>query len=214
MTTPDLVLYHAPGACSQVSRCALEQAELPYRLELVNFASAESKAELARVSPLAKVPTLLIDGEVLTENAAIQVYIAALRPDAGLFPMSSDPRFGAEVQSGLSFCGGTLHPIVRGLFNPARLTTGEIDGVRERARELAEKSFGYAEARLAERGWWLGTWSILDVYLNWTVQIATWGGFDFAKMPQLASLQERQMERPSFARMMQGEKEARSALGQ
>ena len=67
----------------------------------------------------------------------------------------------------MSFCGGTLHPIVRGLANPARLTTGDGDGVREQSRYLATKSFGYAERRLAERGWWLGTVSIVDVYLNW-----------------------------------------------
>lgn len=214
MITPKLTLYHAPGACSQVSRCALEEAGLPYELELLNFGAGDQKRpEFLVISPLGKVPTLVIDGAPLTENAAILVYIASLRPAAGLFPPSFDPRAIAEAQGGLSFCGGTLHPIVRGIFNPGRLTTGDIDGVRARATELGIKAFGEAERRLAERGWWLGTWSIVDVYLNWAFSVASAGGFDTAPYPHLTGLKERLMARPAFARMMAGEAEARETLG-
>jgi len=214
MINPKLTLYHMPGACSLVSRCALEEAGLPYELELLNLqAGDQNKPDFLAISPLGKVPTLVIDGEPLTENAAIIVYIASLRPVAGLFPVSFDPRAIAEAQGGLSFCGGTLHPIVRGLINPARLTTGEIGGVRERAMELAVKAFGTAEQRLAERGWWLGTWSIVDVYLNWAFSLASRGGFDPAPFPNLAGLQARLLERPAFAQVMALEAEARAALG-
>ena len=83
---PDLILYHSPGACSQVCVFALEQAQLPYDLRLVDMKTSEqTKPEYTAVSPLGKVPALVIDGTVLTENAAIQTYIAALRPQAGLF---------------------------------------------------------------------------------------------------------------------------------
>jgi glutathione S-transferase len=196
MIAPKLTLYHMPGACSFVSRCALEEAGLPYEVELLNLrAGDQNKPDFLAISPLGKVPTLVIDGEPLTENAAIIVYIASLRPIAGLFPVSLDPRAIAEAQGGLSFCGGTLHPIVRGLINPARMTTGEVEGVRERAMELAVKSFAAAEQRLAERGWWLGAWSIVDVYLNWAFGLACVGGLD------------------AFARVMALEAEARAALG-
>lgn len=214
MLAPDLVLYHAPGACSQVSRIALEEAGLPHRVELVNFAAGDqTKPEYAKVSPLGKVPALMIDGTPLTENAAIIVYIAALRPAAGLFPLSTDARVIAEAQGGLSFCGGTLHPIVRGLINPLRVTTGDIDGVRERSTELAHKSFGYADARLAERGWWLGNWSIVDVYLHWAWSIAMRAGFDGSALPHMSGLRDRLLERPAFARVMALEAEAMKALG-
>lgn len=211
---PELVLYHAPGACSTVSRAALEEAGLPHRVELVNTGAGEQhRPEYAKVSPLGKVPALTIDGVPLIENAAILIFIASLRPAAGLFPLSTDPRAIAEAQGGLSFCGGTLHPIVRGLFNPGRLTAGDVDGVRERATELAVKSFGYAETRLAERGWWLGAWSIVDVYLHWAWSIAMRAGFDGGAYPHLRGLQERLMTRPAFARVMALEAEAVRTLG-
>jgi glutathione S-transferase len=214
MITPKLILYHQPGACSTVARCALEEADLPYEVELLNLkAGDQNKPDFLTISPLGKVPTLVIDGQPLTENAAIIVYIASLRPAAGLFPVSFDPRAIAEAQGGLSFCGGTLHPIVRGLINPARLATGATEGVRERAMELAQKAFGAAEARLAAHGWWLGAWSIVDVYLNWAFGLACLGGLDAAAYPHLAGLQARLLERPAFARLMALEAEARAALG-
>ena len=214
MAQPKLVLYHFPGACSQVAVCALEQAGLEYRLELVNLAAGDqSKPDYLAVNPLGKVPLLTIDGEPLSENAAILTYISALRPDAGLFPSGDDARMRAEAVGGISFCGGTLHPIVRGLANPQRLTTGEGAPVREKSTELANKSFKQAEQRLAERGWWLGECSIVDVYLNWAFGVARRAGFDTAPFPLLDGLAARLGERPTFARMREIDAQARGELG-
>lgn len=209
-----LLLYHFPGACSQVSVFALEEAGLAYSLELVNLAKDEqSRPEFLSVSPMGKVPTLLIDGMPLFENAAIQVYIAALHPGARLFPTNPSPHVQAEIISGLAFCGGTLHPQVRGIVNPSRLTTGEGAPVREKATALAKKSFGYAERRIAQHRWWLGDWSTIDVYLNWAFTTACQGGFDASAFPELSALAERLSARPAFRRMIEGETRAREALG-
>ena len=116
---PDLVLYHFPGACSQVCVFALEQTGLKYELRLIDLSTNEqSSPAYYPISSLGKVPAMMIDGVVLTENAAIQTYIAELRPEAGLFPEDRSPLAMANRQAGFSFCGGTLHPIVRGLRNP------------------------------------------------------------------------------------------------
>jgi glutathione S-transferase len=213
VSQPELVLYHFPGACSQVAVCALELAGLDYRVELVNLAAGEQgKPEYLAVNPLGKVPLLLIDGIPLSENAAILTYIAALRPAAGLFPGDSDARMRAEAVGGMSFCGGTLHPIVRGLANPGRLTTGDGEPVREKSTELANKSFKQAEQRLAARGWWLGDWSIVDVYLNWAFGVARNAGFDTTRFPELDRLRERLSERPAFERMLEIEAQSRTRL--
>jgi glutathione S-transferase len=213
MPQPELVLYHFPGACSQVSICALETAGLRYEVRLVNLAAGEqSGANYLEVSPLGKVPLLLIDGEPLSENAAILTYIAALRPDAGLFPADPSPRMRAEAVGGMSFCGGTLHPQIRGIANPSRLTDGDGEPVRQRSEALAKKSFGYAERRLAEREWWLGEWSIVDVYLNWAFTVATNAKFDRAPYPRLAGHAAKMADRPAFQRMLEIDAEARATL--
>jgi glutathione S-transferase len=157
MPQPELTLYHFPGACSQVALCALEEAGLDYRLEVVDLhAGQQNTPDYLAVNPLGKVPYLLIDGVGLGENAAILSYIAALRPEAHLLPSPTDARQWAEGVGGMSFCGGTLHPAVRGIANPIRLTTGDIEGVRERATELATKAFKQANRRIGERG---GGWA-------------------------------------------------------
>ena len=210
---PDLTLFHFPGSCSQVSVCALEEAGLEYQLELVNLAaSQQGGADYLAVNPMGKVPYLLIDGVGLAENSAILTYVAALRPAAGLFPSWDDPRMRAESVGGMSFCSGTVHPAVRGIANPQRLTTGETAGVKDKATELAGKAFKQAEYRIAERGWWLGEWSIVDVYLHWAFGVATNNGFDTAPFPELVRLSDRLTERASFRRMQQVNQQARDVL--
>ncbi len=212
---PELVLYHFPGACSSVAVFSLEQAGLDYQVQLVDLKTNEQASpQYGAISPLGKVPALRIDGQILTENAAIQTYIAALAPQAGLFPQDSSPLALARRAQGLSFCGGTLHPIVRGLANPSRLTEGDEEGVRAKSRYLAKKSYGFAEQHLAKSGWWLGEFSVIDVYLNWTISVARRAGFDFSQFPTLDALHNRLMERPAFARMMQKEAEAIAELDQ
>lgn len=214
MTSPTLTLHHFPGACSQVAVCALEEAGLAYTLQLVNITTGDqSRPDFLAISPMGKVPTLLIDGTPLIENAAILTYIATLSPGAGLLPDDGSPLARANAVGGLAFCGGTLHPIVRGIANPARLTTGDGAPVREMATTLAAKSFGYAERRLAERGWWLGQRSIVDVYLHWAFATARKGGMDASALPVLSGLAERLMAMPGFARMQDIETESRAKLG-
>lgn len=211
---PALTLYHFPGACSQVSICALETAGLAYDVKLVNLAVGEQTgADYLGISPLGKVPLLMIDGDPLTENAAILTYIAALRPDAGLFPADPSPRMRAEAVGGMSFCGGALHPQIRGIANPQRITDGDGEPVRQRSKALAKKSFAYAEQRIGEHGWWLGTWSIVDVYLNWAFTVARNAGFDAAPFPHLCALKHRMSDRPAFARMLETDAAARETLG-
>ena len=214
MTTPELTLFHFPGACSRVSLCALEMAQLPYELKLVNVARGEQgEPAYKEISALGKVPALLVDGEPLLENSAIITLIHALRPDAGVFPRDDAPLMRAEGVGGLSFCGGTLHPQVRGVFNPARLTTGDVEPVRERSLELVAKSFAYADARIAAQGWWLGQVSIVDVYLDWAFAIARKGPFDPAPYPNLVALEERLSSVPAYVRMQDAERRSSAALG-
>ncbi|MDB5579246.1 MAG: glutathione S-transferase [Bradyrhizobium sp.] len=87
-------------------------------MRLIDIGKGQQSApSYLAVSPLGKVPALLI-GTPLLENAAILTLIHAMRPDAQILPPDDDPLARAEGVGGLSFCGGTLHPIARGLFNP------------------------------------------------------------------------------------------------
>ena len=146
---------------------------------------------------------MLIDGQLLRENIALLSFIAEARPQAGVFPADSSPWSVAQRVSGLSFCSGTLHQIVRGLLNPGRLTKADGEPVRAKFRVLAITAYAYAENRLSRSGWWLGQRSIVDVYLAWTVAVARKGGFDLSPWPMLEGLSERLAEWPSVRRILE-----------
>ena len=214
MTDPKLILYHFPGACSRVTVCALEMAGLAYELELINlFAGKQTEPEYKMISPLGKVPLMMIDGEPMAENLGIITYIEALRPDAGIFPANASPRMRGEAVGGMAFCSGTVHPQIRGITNPQRVTAGDLEGVREKSRELLHKSYAYAQKRLAANGWWLGELSIVDIYLDWTASVARNGGFDMSAYPLVNGLESRLADVPAYARMQAEEKDSRSKLG-
>lgn len=213
-TAPDLMLYHFPNACSRVSICALEMAGLDYRLQLVNLAKGEqNEPTYQAISPLGKVPMLIVDGEPLMENGAILTLIHTLRPDAGVFPRDPSLRLRAEGVGGLTFCSATLHPIIRGIANPSRMTSGDGAPVREKSLALAAKAFGYAESRMAERGWWLGNLSIVDVYLDWAFSVARRAGLDPQAYPLLDGLEHRLMALPAYVRMHDVDRRSMAELG-
>lgn len=209
-----VLLYAFPGACSQVTLYALEQAGMEYRTHLVNLAAGEqTRSAYSDIVPTKKVPALLIDGSFLLENAAILFWIASSAPDKNLLPVPGTQLDRSQQISALAFCSGTLHPVTRAIFAPQRFTDGDVDGVRAKGKEIAKTVFGYAERRFRENGWWFETESLIDVYVNWAFTTAVKGGLDQAAFPHLAQLHERLLERPAFVRVLEWEAAARKQLG-
>jgi glutathione S-transferase len=90
-----LKLYYAPHACSLAPHIALEEAGADYEPVLVNFAEGEQRgAEYAKINPKGRVPALVTDRGVLTENPVILGYIAQTFPDAKLADNDDSFAFG------------------------------------------------------------------------------------------------------------------------
>ena len=80
MTRP-LILYYAPTACSMAPHIALEEIGVPFEPRRIDLAKGEqSSADFLALSPLGRVPTLIVDGEAVTEVPALLTYIAGLKP--------------------------------------------------------------------------------------------------------------------------------------
>jgi glutathione S-transferase len=169
MTT--LQLHFAPDTCARVPLIALEEIGHPYNLEVVAFMKGQHRsAEYLALNPKAKVPTLVVDGEPLTENVAILSWLAERFPDANLLPRPDESLARARVLADLAYCASGLHPIVTRLRIP-QFFCDTADGA-QRVFEMAEASmrpnFALIDACLARQRWWYGDcWSIVDAYLNW-----------------------------------------------
>ncbi|HEY9107072.1 MAG TPA: glutathione S-transferase family protein [Roseateles sp.] len=92
MTT--LTLYGAQASGSVAVEAALTLLGLPYSLiEGATWAEEAARDRVATSNPMRQIPTLVMpDGEVMTESAAILIYLADLDPAATLAPAPGDPR--------------------------------------------------------------------------------------------------------------------------
>ncbi|HEY4264819.1 MAG TPA: glutathione S-transferase family protein [Micropepsaceae bacterium] len=187
-----MTLYFAPGSSSMAAHIALHEVGADFESRPMSFAKKDmqSPAYLA-INPEGKVPTLVIDGRPLTEVAGILVYLARKFPEAGLLP-ADDPETEAQAISWMSFTASTLHP------------------ARRRGLDYTRNVYRIADARLGNRQWALGRYSIADIHLfrlYWRFTRAV----DVAPemFPHLAAHHERMMARPAVQRTFETE----SAIG-
>ena len=204
MTT--MTLFFAPDSCARVPLIALEEIGSPYKLELVAFVSGQHKSpEYLALNPKAKVPTLVVDGEPLTENVAILSWLAERFPQARLLPEFHDEFARARLIADLTFCASGLHPIVTRLRIP-HFFCDTAEGSR-RVFEMAElamrPNFDLLEQRLGVSHWWYGDhWSIVDAYINWVWFRVTGTQFDGSAYPNLRRHDAQMKERPAVQKAL------------
>jgi glutathione S-transferase len=84
----DYTFYTNPKSRGQIARWALHEVDADYDQVLVDW--KDKSPQFLAVNPMGKVPTLvhhLDDGDrVVTEAAAICLYLAEMHPEAGLLP--------------------------------------------------------------------------------------------------------------------------------
>jgi len=187
-----LTFYFSPGSSAMAPHIALHEVGAEFEPRPILLAGKDNHSpEYLALNPEGKVPTLLIDGRILTEVAGILYYLARRYPEAGLLP-AGDIEAEAQVVSWMSFIASTLHPARR------------IGGARQ------HEVFGYAERKLANRTWAVGAYSIADIHLfrlywRWVGS----GGPAPGECPGLTAHYERMMERPAVRRVL----EIESAIG-
>jgi glutathione S-transferase len=111
---PTITLFHAPQSRSGAVRILLEELGAPYVLEALNLKAGENRApRYLDINPMGKVPAVLVahesGGSLVTEQAAITIYLADLFPAAGLAPGLTDPLRGPYLRW-LAFYGSCFEP--------------------------------------------------------------------------------------------------------
>ncbi len=81
-----LTLYTHPLSRGRMARWMLEELGQPYRTVYLDYATTMKAPEYLALNPMGKVPTLVHDGHVVTECAAVITYLADAFPAAGLMP--------------------------------------------------------------------------------------------------------------------------------
>lgn len=103
--TDGLVLYSNPMSRGRVARWMLEEVGAPYQVEYLDYGTTMKAPAYLAINPMGKVPAVRHNGKVITENAAICVYLAEAFPQAGLGPK---PFERADYYRWLFFAAGPL----------------------------------------------------------------------------------------------------------
>jgi glutathione S-transferase len=83
-----LTFFTHPMSRGRIARWMLEEVAAPYETVLVDW--TDKPAALTDANPLGKVPTIVHDGAVVSEAAAICAYLAEAFPAAGLAPRPAE----------------------------------------------------------------------------------------------------------------------------
>lgn len=132
----DLIFYTHPMSRGRIVRWMLEEVGRPYRTEVLEYGTTMKSADYLAFNPMGKVPTIIHQGVVVTEAAAICAYLADAFPEAGLAPPPGDRLRG---------------PYYRWMFFAA----GPVEAA------LSNKAFGFEVP--AERRGMIGYGSVEDV---------------------------------------------------
>jgi len=119
-------LYYSPGACSLAVRITLNEATIDFTSIAVDLKTkqTEMSQDFLNITLKGTVPVLELDNaELLTENIAIQTYLADHYGLESLLPPLSDFR-RYRILEWISFVASDLHKSFSPFFNP--LVTAEI----------------------------------------------------------------------------------------
>lgn len=196
-------LYYFSGACSLASNIALREAGLKFELVKVDHRTKRTAdgLDFSEVNPKRYVPALRLDnGEVLTENIAVLLYIADRNPASQLAPTAGTlERY--RLLEWLAFISSEVHKN----FSPL-----SSDEVPEEAKKYARKLLGvrldYLNRAIGERAFLSGEpFTVADAYL---FTVLRWGRYMNVDLGQWAPLQryvERVSGRPQVIEALKSE---------
>ncbi|MGZ8263488.1 MAG: glutathione S-transferase family protein [Burkholderiales bacterium] len=209
----ELTLYYAPLTCALVPYVTLTEAGAPFQVRNLNTRSNEHKtAQFLALNPKHKVPVLLIDGEPLTENVAIQIWIARQFPQAALLPQ--DPKAEIKAISLMAWFASTIHPHLTPNARPENYCDlpGSAESVKRVAKKLLFEDFGIADGLLAGREWLFDRFTAPDAYFFWCFRRGLSFGLDLSGFSNARAHFERMLLRPSVQKVLDHEKRVQDAF--
>ena len=202
-----LALYYAPNTCATVPYITLTEAGAEFEVRDINTRDGGNRTpEFLKLNPKHKVPVLLIDGEPLTENVAIQIWIHRQFPKAKLLP--ADAKDEIRSLSLMAFCASGIHPHLTPNARPQNYCDlpGSEESVKRVANKLLFEDFKVMDDLLAGREWFLPHFTAVDAYFFWCFRRGISFKLDLSGFRNCMAHLERMLERPSVKKVLAHEK--------
>ncbi|HEY2008583.1 MAG TPA: glutathione S-transferase N-terminal domain-containing protein [Rhizomicrobium sp.] len=201
-----LKLFYSPNACSLAPHIALAESGAAYEAVRVDLKAGEQKKpDYLAINPKGRVPALMTEKGVLTENPVILNWIAENFPTAQLRP---DDAFAyAQMQSFNLYLASTIHVTFAHLFRTERWADSEAARTELKAKVPSSLAalWTLIEDCLGDgRPWVCGErYTVADPYLY---VFARWlerdGVGSSADMPLTRAHRARMQERPAVKKVL------------
>lgn len=166
------ILYSDVGSGGVSVEAALTLMGQAYELVEAPTSEPQDPAGGDRVlaaNPMRQVPALVLpSGEVMTESAAILIWLAEQHPQAGLAPAAGDPARAAFLRW-MAFVSAAIYSLYWVKDDPARLVPDPAaqPALVARALERISACWGIMEAQVAPGRYILGDQlTVLDLYVT------------------------------------------------
>ena len=202
-----LTLYFAPMTCALVPFITLTEAGADFEVQAIDTRKGGNRTpEFLKLNPKHKVPVLVIDGEPLTENVALQVWIHRQFPKAKLLP--ADPKQEIKAISLMAFCASGIHPKLTPNARPENycdLPNSE-ESVKRVANKLLFEDLKVVDDLLAGREWFFPQFTACDAYFFWCFKRAISFKLDVTGFRNCSAHHERMRGRPAVQKVLAYEK--------
>lgn len=168
-------LYARPSAGSAAVEALLAECGAAFEIiDILRGPDGTVPRSYLQINPRGEVPTLrLADNSIMTESAAMMIYLADLHPAASLAPSVTSPLRARYLRWMLYFATAVYMADLR-MYYPARHSTdaGHADAIKAKAIEDMERDYDIFAEALGEGPFILGpSMSAVDIYgamlLSW-----------------------------------------------
>jgi GST-like protein len=190
-----ITLYGAEGSGSIAVEAALTLLGVPYSLvEGATWAETSARERVAPQNPMQQVPTLVLpDGEVMTESAAILLYLADAYQHSRLAPSNCEPlrrqylRWMVYVSSAI-YSLHWIKPDVRRIGAPLERRDAVVNAVHDRIAFC----WGNMNAQLNPGRYLLGDeLTVLDLYVTVVSRFGPWRKRFYEAAPKMTPVVRR-----------------------
>ena len=194
-STGRLTFFHSPQTRSTGVLTLLDELGADYDLHELNMKAGEQRgAAYLAINPMGKVPAIDPHGALVTDQAAVYMYLAELYPEQGLAPAVGDPLRGPYLRW-MVFYGSCFEPALvdRAQQHPPAPSTMSPYGDYETVLKTVNDQLERGPYLLGER------FTAADVLwgsaLAWTTMFKL-----IPATPAIQAYLARVTSRPSFAR--------------
>lgn len=190
-----ITIYGAKGSGSVPVEAVLTLLGAPYEvIEAPTWDGEAEQAKVAPVNPLRQIPALVLpSGEVMTESAAMLIWLADSHPDSRLSPGPGDPR-RAQFLRWMVYVPAAIYSLYWVRDDPTRLAADKASEtvIMERTKERIADCWRMMDAQIQPGRYLLGDeLTVLDLYVavasRWTPRRARF----YREAPKMAEVVRR-----------------------